>query len=195
MLIVLRACSGADLEDLGAALGPRLEGPGLAPMVVTMAEIQSAGDVFPVRFGAIRRQHELLHGSDPFDGLEIHREHLRLRVEQELRNMSLRLRRRFLASHGDALDSLRVLRGVVWPLSGSLRGLLELQSPDLAIGDGPPRVLPAAGERLGLDKDTLERLCQLWLNGTLEGETKELFRSTLELVTQAAERADALEEN
>jgi hypothetical protein len=60
--------------------------------ILARSEIPRLAEVFPTKLLDIRDQHLLLHGEDVFADLEIDRGLLRLRVEQELTNLSLRLR-------------------------------------------------------------------------------------------------------
>jgi predicted nucleotidyltransferase len=64
----------------------------LSTMLLTAGELRDSADVFPVKFLDLQRRHQVLWGGDPFAQLAINRDHLRLRCEQELRNLLLRLR-------------------------------------------------------------------------------------------------------
>ena len=68
----------------------------LGVMVLTAEELHGSCDVFPVKFLDMRQHYLVLHGTDPLVGLEISREHLRLRCEQEVKNALLRLRADYL---------------------------------------------------------------------------------------------------
>jgi hypothetical protein len=58
----------------------------------------------------MKRHHVLLHGTDPLDKLEISDKHRRLRIEQELRETQIRLRRAVVDSMGPGPLSGAVLR-------------------------------------------------------------------------------------
>lgn len=64
----------------------------LACMVLTRQDISSSCDVFPIKFSNMQQHHELLYGDDVLAGLRISDQHLRLRCEQEVKNLLLRLR-------------------------------------------------------------------------------------------------------
>ncbi|WP_339685207.1 hypothetical protein [Gimesia maris] len=68
----------------------------LATMILTHEDITSSCDVFPVKFHNIKEYHTLLHGEDVISDLVISDEHLRLRCEQELKNIMIRLRTFYL---------------------------------------------------------------------------------------------------
>ncbi|MCP4664105.1 MAG: hypothetical protein GY856_52645 [bacterium] len=73
---------------------------GIAPFFITETNLRSSTDVFPVKFLAIQESYCVLWGRDILRELEISRAHLRLRCEQEVKNLLLRLRRHFLMSGG-----------------------------------------------------------------------------------------------
>ena len=68
----------------------------LATMILTHEDITSSCDVFPVKFHNIKEYHTLLYGEDVISSLVISDEHLRLRCEQELKNIMIRLRTLYL---------------------------------------------------------------------------------------------------
>jgi hypothetical protein len=107
-------------------------------MITTPDEVRAAADVFPVRFLAIQREHEVLLGRSPLDGISIRRDHLRLRVEQELRNLSLRLRRRIVDADGDAAALRSGVAAMRPAIALALWGLCEL------VGSPAPNQEPAA---------------------------------------------------
>lgn len=67
-----------------------------ACMVVTRSDIASSCDVFPIKFSNMQQHYELLWGEDVLADLEISDKHLRLRCEQEVKNLLLRLRVMYL---------------------------------------------------------------------------------------------------
>src|SRR5262249_25071672 len=80
------------------------------------AEIPRLAEVFPTRLLDIRDHHLLLHGEDVFAGLEIDGKLLRLRVEQELSNLSLRLRRTLVTLAADPASAAAYLASTARPL-------------------------------------------------------------------------------
>lgn len=111
-------------------------------------EVGRAADAFPVFYDDIKRAHVMLHGTDPFASLEIAKEHKRVRVEQELREAQIRLRRAVV----DGLFAERPLRGAVTrklrQMRSPLHALFELQ--DVSAPDELEPLLELAGKRWGL---------------------------------------------
>lgn len=165
----------------------------LVPMIVTPAEIARAADVFPVRFRALQRSHVLLAGRDPLAGVTVSRRHLRLRVEQELRNQSLRLRQRYLLCLDDPLSLAHHARRAVLPLARILRGLIDCIDPLADVGEHPRDVFAAVSSRFALHGPSLAVLLAV-LEGSTPDDPTRLFRDLLDLLEHAVRAADALPE-
>lgn len=188
------------LEDAGAAALTAIAGVlqqahralRVEPLVLSAAEVQHAADVFPTKFLQMQRQNVVLHGTDPFAGLTISREHLRLRVEQELRNLVLRLRRRLVTAFEDPVALSTVLVGVPVALAVNLAALAELAGMPVAEGE-PVDTAKAAALALGLDAACLEPLRSLRGKGHAVKGLTDVTGRVLALLSAAAERADALE--
>ena len=117
--------------------------------ILRVAEIPRAADVFPVLYDDVRACHAVLFGSDPFKDLVIHDEHRRLRVEQELRDVRIRLRRLLTDT---AFDDVRLGLGVDHKLKqirAPLWSLLKLHGVQTA--DDLITVLDVIGKRLKVD--------------------------------------------
>lgn len=99
-------------------------------------EIPRAADVFPLFYDDIKSCHALLHGEDPFASLTISDQFRRLRIEQELREMQIRLRRAVVDGLGAPAQLTGAVERKVKQLRGPLHALLAL------------RKTPAASDRL-----------------------------------------------
>lgn len=123
-------------------------------VVLGAAEIPRAADVFPLFYDDIRSCHVVLHGSDPFAELVISDQHRRLRIEQELREFQIRLRRAVI----DGLGAPKQLAGAVErklkQLRSPLHSLLVLRKTPAA-GDDLPALLAKAREIYGVDTSAL----------------------------------------
>jgi len=63
------------------------------PVYFTVEELQRAADVFPIEFLQMEQARKILHGSDPFELVDISRANLRHQTEYELRTKLIQLRR------------------------------------------------------------------------------------------------------
>ncbi|HLH52439.1 MAG TPA: nucleotidyltransferase domain-containing protein [Verrucomicrobiae bacterium] len=163
----------------------------LATMLVTEADLRDSADVFPIKYQDMQRHHKVLWGEDPFPKVTIAREHVRLRCEQELRNLSLRLRQSYI----QRLDRPELLQAAlnraVSTLLVNLGVLLELKTGKPA--QTKQDVLAKAAQ-LGIP---LEPVREAW--AVKRGEVKpdadglrNLFASFMDAVQQSADLADKL---
>jgi predicted nucleotidyltransferase len=147
-----------DSEALLAAIGPALElarfSARIEAMILTKDEIERSADCFPLLYGDIARTSVAITGSNPFTDLSISHEHIRLRVEQELREIRIRMRR--VATDmagkphfGGAVEhKVKQLRSPLWALL-ALRGE--------RVDDHLEPVLGGAAKAYGIDITSLLR--------------------------------------
>jgi predicted nucleotidyltransferase len=122
-------------------------------MVLKADNIHRASDVFPLLYDDVRQRHTLLSGRDLFAGLTISDVHRRLRIEQELREARIRMRRAVV----DALGAEGTISGAVARKVKQIRGPLHalLQLKGIAADDRLEAVLGAAGKAYGVDTTPL----------------------------------------
>ncbi len=152
VLVVVDDDSVGALLGIKDALGVARTAARIDCRILKTDEIPRAADVFPVFYDDVRSCHAVLHGQDPFKDLAIHDEHRRLRVEQELRDIRIRLRRLITDAVDD--DALRV--GVTRKLKtarAALASLLRLHGG--AERDELVHVLSLLGKRYGIDTTPL----------------------------------------
>jgi predicted nucleotidyltransferase len=147
-----------DSQDVLAKIGPALELARLSArietMILTAAEIPRSADCFPLLYGDVARDSVTLHGTNPFTSLAISDAHKRLRIEQELREIRIRMRRvatdiNAAPNFGGAVErKIKQLRGPLWALL-ALRGETVASSVDA--------VLRAAGTAYSIDIAPLAR--------------------------------------
>jgi predicted nucleotidyltransferase len=125
-------------------------------MVLKRDNIAPAADVFPLLYDDVRQRHVLLSGSDSFGGLEILDTHRRLRIEQELREARIRLRRAVVDALGSEANITGAVARKVKQLRGPLHALLLLKG--LASDDRLEAVLEATGKVYGVDTSPLLRV-------------------------------------
>jgi predicted nucleotidyltransferase len=160
----------------------------LAAMLATEADLRDLADVFPIKFQDMQRRHKVLWGEDPFPKVTVPREHLRLRCEQELHNLSLRLRQGYV-QRTDRPELLQAaLSRAVSSLLVNLGVLLELKTGKPA--ENKQDAL-ANATQLGI---SLEPLQQAWAlkRGEFKPDSdglKKLFASFMNVVQQAADLA------
>ncbi len=161
----------------------------LSAMLATEADLRDLADVFPIKFQDMQRRHKLLWGEDPFPKVSVAREHLRLRCEQELRNLSLRLRQSYI-QRSDRPELLQAaLSRAVSSLLVNVGVLLELRTGKLV--DSKQDAL-ANAKQLGIPAEPVRQAWALKL-GEFHPDAaglKALFASFMDAVQQTADLAD-----
>lgn len=155
--IVGERFDGAALRALGPILA-RAQSSRVSPILFERRELSALAVVFAVKVAHIKSHHVVILGDDPFSGLTIDRTHLRSRIEQELCNQLVRLRRTICRVAGDDGLAARVVLAAATPL------LVELESVLVFLGEPPPpdraSIAALAAKRLDLDGDLLSTLAR-----------------------------------
>jgi hypothetical protein len=194
VIILLHDTSVSALEAIAPVLRAAWRGAGVEPMLLTPTEVRQAADTFATKFLDIQEHHLLLAGDDPFVGLEIEREHVRLRAEQELRNMLLRLRRRYVTVGNDPDALTNILGRVARPLAIELAALLRLAGKPVPAVDRTAALFEAAASAFDLDGNTLARLAVLREDSQPVPDAPALYQQVLAVVGRAADRAAQMKE-
>jgi predicted nucleotidyltransferase len=156
LLVVLTEAGRERLGAIANALQLARYAARIEAMILTAGEIPRAADVFPLLYDDIRRCHILLAGADPFSALTISDKHRRLRVEQELREAQIRLRRTVVDAQGAAEPLAGAVFRKLRQIRGPLRALLALRGQE--IGDGFEDVIAKAAALYALDAAPLRRV-------------------------------------
>jgi len=157
------------------------------PYIVGTAELARTAEDFPTRFWDIQRSHVTLFGVDPFTSLNIPPQAIRARIEQELRNLAIRLRRRFVFAHADPAAQQRALRSAAVPLAVALSALLQLR------GKSTDAVFADAAAAFSLDAEVLRYLKELRGEDSVAANPQGMFDRVLATILQVAEVAAAKE--
>jgi hypothetical protein len=117
--------------------------------ILTEPELPGVGDAFPLLFDEIRKWHITLVGRDPFKNGVVHDTHRRLRIEQELREAQIALRRAVT----EALGAREAIGGAVarktHQIRRALHALFDLKR--IACKEDLASVLACAGATYGVD--------------------------------------------
>ena len=119
-------------------------------------EIARAADVFPLFYDDIRSCHILLAGKDAFANLYISDAHRRVRIEQELREMQIRLRRVVVDSMGAPQALAGAIERKVKQIRSPLHALLTLRKTP-AVDDQLESVLAQARDVWKVDIKFLQQ--------------------------------------
>lgn len=156
LVIVLADDSRKILTAIAPALELARAAARIEAMVLRADEIAHAADVFPLLYDDIRSHNIVLFGTDPFAKLEILDEHRRLRIEQELREARIRLRRAVTDAVGAPRGFGGALERKIKQIRGPLHALLRLRG--IEISDDTASVLTASAKRWKVDLAPLARV-------------------------------------
>lgn len=180
-----------DVPILKKVLDPVLRGRrhGIAPFFITEMNLRSSADVFPVKFLAMQESYRVLSGSDLLGNLKIGREHLRLRCEQQIKNLLLRMRRHYIMASGRALTQM--MSRAIGGLLETLRVVVSLTGQDLPSRD---EIVDVAAEKLDLDAGTLRDVSDLRDRDTSlpPKDAEELYGRFMNVVDKAAQTVDQM---
>lgn len=128
----------------------------LSVMTLTEDDLRRSCDVFPIRFVDMQEHHRLMCGRDVLSSLSIADDHLRLRCEQELKNLMIRQRMVYLrfAEQPEALGK---------SMAESIGAALRLISVALTLKTGltpddHEAVMAAGQEEFGLKTNVLRTI-------------------------------------
>jgi hypothetical protein len=155
--------------------------------------VPAAAFDFPTKFLDIKRHHVVLAGEDPFAQLEVPRAQVQRRIAQSLRNLLLRLRRRYLGVYDDEHGLRAALADLARPLAIELAALLADGGYPVPAQDRTAAIYAASAQAFGFDASTLAELAALRDGGTIASAAA-LCRRLLALLPALADRVDAMAE-
>ncbi len=154
VVVVLHDSSLEKLEEVAEPLLLARNAGRVEAMILRLDEIARSADVFPVFYADIAERHVVVAGSArPFQDLVIEKRHLRLRLEQELREHKIRMKRAAVDASGQPRALAGALARKLRQVRSPLRALLKLKggNPD----DRLEPVVRAAGAAYGVNVDAL----------------------------------------
>jgi hypothetical protein len=100
LMVVTHRLDLPNLRDISRAIVPWVKQGNPAPLLVTLEDLQGFVKVFPIEISDIQENHRVLFGEDPFPGLPVSRENLKLELEHELQGKILQLKTKFMMTGG-----------------------------------------------------------------------------------------------
>lgn len=179
VLVVVRSLEQADWGQLSSAFDKLKGRATVESLLLSEDSLKTSTDVFPILIREIKSEYSVVHGEDVIAGLKVHRSHLRLRCEQELKNLQLRMQSiclmHFASPHRLRMALIRDCQTFV-PL---LEVAYELTEQRLASAD---ELLRTAARKFELDEESLSFALQFATEG---GEVDEdtISKSYIELMT------------
>jgi predicted nucleotidyltransferase len=193
LLLVLSDLSPSTLEALTKPVRSWERQGQPSPRYFTRETLADAADVFPIEFLDIKQCRIVKSGEDPFERLEIHRDHLRLQCERELREKMMRLRERYIECNARPKELRRLLTDSYTTFAAIFRGCLHLTTA----GEEPPvhndEVVSAFCSRAGLDPAPFDEVDRLKRSGSIRVDPKSIFTRYYEELSKAVGAVDRFE--
>lgn len=192
LMLVLEDMSDASVLSRLAALDPESINVRQTDwLTLSQQELDRSTDVFPELFMEMKRRHQLVAGQDVLTALDIREHHLRLRCEQQFKQLLFELRRDLQIKPKDVHQRLadQLLRfGEI--CSGTL----------LLTGIDPPRdtseLFRKSAEILGLEWEQLSQIeSQIHANRLLRKKSAEIQIGLIAMVRSASDFVDRMEDD
>ena len=190
ILLVVKTLDVELLSQIAVAMR-RIRGrERMSPMVLSLEELKSSIDVFPITFLDMQHDYRLLAGKDILGDLVVPAGHLRLRCEQELKNLVLRMQSIYLLQESHPRRLRVALRDNYRFFQRTVRAVFRLTGTEFATEED---FLSQVVGQLGLDEQVLERVDRFCKNTEQRGQAVvNLFVAFLLQVHQAAAFVDQL---
>lgn len=191
VMVVLKQVTMAELDRVVPIVQQSVRDFRLAPLFLSERDLRRSTDVFPVKFLDMQRHHQVLRGRDVLVDLTIAQDHLRLRAEQQIKNLLLRLRLYYVRrSHRPELIE-STLSGAISSLISSLAVLLLLKTGQTPTGKA--QIADAAAQTFGLDGQLLQNVLALKARN-YEPDDAELRRLYGDFMTAVEHTADVVDQ-
>jgi hypothetical protein len=143
VLLLLDRIDGAELAAASSVARAWRDAGNPPPMTMTVDEWRHSADVFPMEYADILERHRMLHGTPPFEGITVSREHLRLQLEQQVMGKVLQLRQALLLAGTDAKRQTELIGASLSTMMVLFRAVVRLH------GERPSEDNIALSERVG----------------------------------------------
>jgi hypothetical protein len=190
LLVVVKAVSSDNLALMRKPIENAQKADPVGIMTLTENELKRSADVFPIKFRAISQNGRTLHGKNLISDMEIVDSHLRLRCEQELKNLSLRLRQKYLQGARTAKQKISLLISVSNTFRQNLAVLAELKEGKT---NASGEELTNIAEGWELDLSPLDKAIKLLADKKPDdSEAESTYHEFRGMVDHAADIADKL---
>lgn len=186
LAVVLQQTSADLLNKIGPIIHRAWQAQRIEALILSARDVPELSTAFPVTMLDIQGQHLCLVGEDPFHGLQVPPRDLRKRISQELWNLTLRLRRRYLFVTKDYDEQWRILSEIARPLAIELNWMLYLSKQRLEDNDRSAAIFERAADTFQLDRQTLLELGDLRQNSAAMNPATDLYPRVLTVIEHCA---------
>lgn len=191
VVVVIKDLSLDSLER-GTRITRSWEESGNRPLLFLSPEwVARSCDVFPMEFLDIIESHRVISGPDPFAGLHVSHDNLRLQCEFELKTRLIHLRTGYMELHKDSGSLGRLLAASFAPVVAILRATLRIAGQPA--GAHHDDVIDRVAVHCGLDPAPFHEVAALKRGGprAVPADVKTLFKRYYAQVESLANAVDA----
>lgn len=195
ILLITTTAGKAECDALSAPLQRAERALPLALEVITRRDLERSADVFPLKFLDMQRNHLLLEGEDALGEVPIAWDHLRLRVEQQLKEVAFDLRHNYLLFREQPEQLLGFLRRAYSDFLISSGALLFLKDGEWWV-TGKDAIRREVVEALAVDEGLMDRMQALQrreFSPNVE-QLRELYGEFMACVEAVASIVDQMED-
>jgi predicted nucleotidyltransferase len=191
VILVLEDLELATLETLAPAVRRFVRKGHVIPRMFSPALIADSADSFPIEFVDILARRVVLHGQDPFAGVVVPKDALRVQIEREVKEKMMRLREAYVMAH----DSTSVLRRVLVESYSAFvalfRGGLHLMGRPVPLHGA--EVVAAYCDVMGLARAPFDEVARLRRGDKGPPDLRTVFARYYEQLAKAADGVDRLD--
>ena len=191
VLVVVRDGEPEKLAVFATVIGRFAKKFGKPPFVITHDDLRTSTDIFPIRYQNLQSDYEVLAGIDVLAELTFEVEHLRLRCEQELCNVLLRLRNRFVINHDQPLALTKTLEQAAGPFLVALATAVELKTG--LTPENADATLAAAQKMLNLNDSSIAAIRTIAERGSSENNVNQSYAAFVATAEAAVRMVDKLD--
>jgi hypothetical protein len=125
-LALVRSLSLEDLNACAARSATWRRAGAATPLLLTRADFARSLDAFPIEYGEILDRHDIVFGTDPFEGLTISREDRRRACEVQVKSHLLHLREDYVEGGATRTEIDTLVRESAPGFTALLRQLAQL---------------------------------------------------------------------
>ncbi|HEX3143371.1 MAG TPA: hypothetical protein VHQ64_05325, partial [Pyrinomonadaceae bacterium] len=193
VLIVLQRIQVDDLRQAGDAVRNWTRGGQPMPVYFSREELERGADVFPIEFLQMEQARKVLHGTDPFEFVEISQANLRHQTEYELRTKCLQLRRLFFSAATSPEQLTRLMIDSLASFAAVFRAVLILHGASPPVGKQD--AVHATARVLGLDVSPFDQIFDLpeKKNRLTKADAEALFGNYLAEIQKVIDAVDQID--
>ena len=178
------------LQELIDLLKRKLQRKNIIPLYLTEEHIKSSCDVYPLEYIKMKKDFEILHGSDVLTSLSIPNENIRLECEQKIKGALIRITQIILESGDNKKRLSNIAFLAMEDILSGIEGILE--TFNISGYTSNLELLQKAEDQFKLELSSIKEI-EEWKEGKKPADLKKLIYEFYETLEALADFVDKLE--